>query len=183
MIAITCPGCGKEYELDPEKIPAGKVPRCGKCKTIMQLPEVAAPSHTFNKKYPFVKAMLRRWKKILLALVIFFFLYLILFAERVKEIEKLKLRSKPSWHDGRYYCKDAVKQRLKAPSTADFSGDSGYRVTLPNDGPQIYRFEINGMVEAKNPLGVPLRSRYSCRVFTSASGNAWRVYSLEIHKP
>jgi len=41
MIEFHCPKCGKQYELREEQ--AGKKARCGKCKTVMQVPTPVVP--------------------------------------------------------------------------------------------------------------------------------------------
>lgn len=54
-------------------------------------------------------------------------------------------------------CQAAVRDRLKAPSTADFGPETSRDV---QGSPGSYR--LTGTVEAQNALGVPLRTAYSC---------------------
>lgn len=61
-------------------------------------------------------------------------------------------------------CQEFVKDRLRAPSTAEFSNMSA---TAEDDG--IWR--VTGRVEAQNPLGVPLRSAFTCVV--EHNGGDW----------
>lgn len=54
-------------------------------------------------------------------------------------------------------CQSAVRDRLKAPSTADFGPETSRDV---QGGPGAYR--LTGTVEAQNALGVPIRTAYAC---------------------
>lgn len=54
-------------------------------------------------------------------------------------------------------CHMAVRDRLKAPSTAEFAPVGSADV---QGGPGSYR--LTGTVEAQNALGVPLRTAYTC---------------------
>lgn len=68
--------------------------------------------------------------------------------------------ARPSNGDGigaRNLCRTIVKQQLVAPSTAQFSGESGFTA---NKGP----WQIAGSVDSENGFGAMLRSTYSCRV-------------------
>lgn len=67
----------------------------------------------------------------------------------------------PVFDDIRYACYGLVKEGLKAPSSAEFapappSGVSGF---LTDDG---CRYIFDSWVEALNPFGVKLRTRYRC---------------------
>jgi len=68
-------------------------------------------------------------------------------------------------------CKDAVKEQLKAPSTADFQGstDVDYRTT---GGENI---TILGWVDAQNSFGAKLRSNFTCSMDVSKDGAASNV--------
>lgn len=65
-------------------------------------------------------------------------------------------------------CKHYVKDRLKSPGTADFSGlsmdGSGSRVT------------VSGDVDSQNSFGGVVRNSFTCTV--SGSGDAWSLISL-----
>ncbi|GHG35862.1 hypothetical protein GCM10017784_32420 [Deinococcus indicus] len=54
-------------------------------------------------------------------------------------------------------CERAVKDRLKAPATAQFAKDTDAAWTG-----SAWRY--TGTVDAQNSLGVPLRSRFACEV-------------------
>lgn len=53
-------------------------------------------------------------------------------------------------------CEDAMRAKLKAPSTAEFSGAQ----TALADGV----WTVDGHVDAQNSFGAQLRSRYTCSV-------------------
>jgi hypothetical protein len=65
-------------------------------------------------------------------------------------------------------CQGFVKERLKAPATADFSGEA---VTV--DGKT---YSVTGDVDAENSFGAKLRMTYTC-VVTDA-GDEWRLVSI-----
>lgn len=56
-------------------------------------------------------------------------------------------------------CRSWVKDQLKAPATAQFSGETGYS---SDTGP----WEIVGNVDAQNGFGALIRNIYTCSVHT-----------------
>lgn len=60
-------------------------------------------------------------------------------------------------------CEGSVKQQLKAPSGADFSGEEA------TGGPDDY--EVTGYVDAENSFGAKLRSAWTCSA--THSGDNW----------
>lgn len=74
------------------------------------------------------------------------------------------------------YCKELVKSRLKAPSTADFPWSIEAEAA---PGEQI--FTVNSYVDAQNAFGAMLRSYYTCRLkYTGSGGSGWVVDDLTI---
>lgn len=67
-------------------------------------------------------------------------------------------------------CRDWVKQELKAPATAGFSGESK---DLDGD---VYT--VTGSVDAENSFGAKLRSSYVCKV--RDAGDEWRKVSVTV---
>jgi hypothetical protein len=65
-------------------------------------------------------------------------------------------------------CRDQVKKELRAPSTADFGGES---VVSPEGG----GYAVLGWVDAQNSFGVKLRSAYSCGATYMGNGQ-WEIY-------
>lgn len=65
-------------------------------------------------------------------------------------------------------CRDFVKARLKAPATADFSGE-----TVTGSGTS---YTVRGAVDSENSFGAKLRSTYVCVV--EDAGSEWRLTSL-----
>ena len=72
-------------------------------------------------------------------------------------------------------CEQFVSDRLKAPSTADFSGYSETTITGSGLGP----WKVSGYVDSQNSFGAKLRSRYSC-VFTY-EGETAHLQDISIH--
>ena len=78
-------------------------------------------------------------------------------------------------------CKDFVKERLKAPSSADFAFFDFRSQALPDN-----QYVITANVEAQNSFGVKLRNRYRCDVkWNGADENDirnWTLVSLHIEE-
>jgi len=65
--------------------------------------------------------------------------------------------------EARTYCEDAIRDRLKAPSTAEF--ESSYS----GSGPVVVR----GTVDAENSFGAMMRNTFQCTV--TFDGDAYRI--------
>lgn len=68
-------------------------------------------------------------------------------------------------------CKDFVKDRLKAPSTADFG--SIIDTDIAHTGPV---WTVSGPVDAENSFGAKLRLDYTCMI--RANGDTWTLESI-----
>lgn len=75
-------------------------------------------------------------------------------------------------------CKEFVRTRLKAPTTATWRDPTGNQVTYTglNDGPYIVR----ASVDAENSFGVPLRQNYECTVTRDPTTGGFRLVDLKI---
>jgi len=62
--------------------------------------------------------------------------------------------------DARIFAEDAIRDVLKAPSTAEFSGLTETEVI--NEGNDV--FTVRGWVDAENSFGAKLRSNYEVRL-------------------
>lgn len=71
--------------------------------------------------------------------------------------------------DAKRVCEEAVKDRLKAPSTAEFSGASASQV-----GDE---WTVKGDVDSENGFGAMIRDTYTCKV--EDAGDKWRVISVD----
>jgi len=69
--------------------------------------------------------------------------------------------------EARLACQDFVRDMLKAPATADFSGPLNTVVMRDGDDEYI----VNGTVDAENSFGAKLRSTYHCEL--AYRNNAW----------
>lgn len=71
----------------------------------------------------------------------------------------------PTAFEARSICEDWVRDKLKAPATADFTdGDE-------TGGPTAYT--ITGTVDAENSFGAMLRTTWSCDIEYRASDEQW----------
>ena len=78
-------------------------------------------------------------------------------------------------------CKDFVKTRLKAPSSAEFAFMDYQAERLPD-----HQYIIRASVEAQNAFGVKLKNNYACNVQWNGKNDAdignCRLVSLEIYQ-
>lgn len=68
-------------------------------------------------------------------------------------------------------CKDFVRQRLKAPSTAEFPWRTEASISQDADG-----WDVRGYVDADNPMGARMRVDFVCEV--RKDGDTWRLVDL-----
>jgi len=68
-------------------------------------------------------------------------------------------------------CREAVRPKLKAPSTAQFPG--GEKVESSGT-----TYRVFGQVDAQNSFGAMLRTDYRC--VATLDGAEWDVYSVEV---
>lgn len=67
-------------------------------------------------------------------------------------------------------CEELVKDRLKAPSTAEFSNEAADG----GDGSYV----VDGDVDSENSFGAMLRSHFTCTVHSA--GDQWELDSMQI---
>jgi hypothetical protein len=85
---------------------------------------------------------------------------------------KFASKPKPDGSGATAVCRTFVKRQLKAPSTAEFSGE-----TVRTDGPG---WLVSGFVDAQNSFGAALRRHYSCSVIPAdTTGDNWTLVSLD----
>lgn len=76
-------------------------------------------------------------------------------------------------------CKEFVKERLKAPSSADFPF-LDYQASILTDN----HYFITSYVEAQNAFGVKLKNNYTCSVKWDVADSSairnWELISLQI---
>jgi hypothetical protein len=73
----------------------------------------------------------------------------------------------------RMMCKEFIKKRLKAPSSADFSSLSETNTETITQN----RYRVKGHVDAENSFGAKLRNHYDCTVEYKGSNN-WSLVEL-----
>jgi hypothetical protein len=72
-------------------------------------------------------------------------------------------------------CEPFVENRLKSPSTADFSSIVDSTVTDYGGG----RYKVVAYVYASNSFGVKTRNNYTCII--RSVGDKWQLESLKMH--
>jgi hypothetical protein len=72
--------------------------------------------------------------------------------------------------EAEYYCEEFVRDRLRAPSTAEFSNVTGI------GGGNA--FTVRGQVDAENAFGAALRRSFTCQVRYDPSDQSWTLVSL-----
>ena len=81
------------------------------------------------------------------------------------------------------HCKHYVEQRLKAPSSADFSSLSNSNVTqlkqTRRGGKNEIKYLVTGYVDAQNSFGAKIRNNYSCTV-TGKTGGEWGLNDISM---
>lgn len=73
-------------------------------------------------------------------------------------------------------CEDFVADRLKAPSTAEFTEAL---VSTPLDSLDSSVFIVDGQVDGQNSFGAMIRNRYTCTVQLSPDRSTWTLVSLD----
>jgi hypothetical protein len=76
-----------------------------------------------------------------------------------------------------FMCEEFVKDRLKAPRTAQFPRWFEYQFNRLID-PE-YGYNIEGFVDSENSFGALVRSRFTCKV-RQATEERWELLSLNI---
>lgn len=72
-------------------------------------------------------------------------------------------------------CEDFVKDRLKAPATAEF-GNLGDEGVTWNAGRGLY--VVRDTVDAENSFGAKIRSDFVCKIKTTDQGDSWTLVGL-----
>lgn len=74
--------------------------------------------------------------------------------------------------DAKVWCEQYVKDQLKAPSSADFSGEATTK------GADKDTYTVAGAVDSQNSFGAKLRNTFSCTVRKRPDGDTWDLVSL-----
>ena len=74
-------------------------------------------------------------------------------------------------------CRDFVRDRLKAPSTAKFARISMDYITDLGGG----SYRVRAYVDSQNSFGAQLRTDYTCEV-KHQSGETWELIDLTLHE-
>ena len=81
-------------------------------------------------------------------------------------------------------CKEAVKQRLRSPSSADFPWSADRIIKNPNDPDS---FVVRGHVDAQNGFGAMIRADWLCQTAYDGSGEDvdpanWSVFDVAMQE-
>ncbi|MCB5168013.1 hypothetical protein LG634_24695 [Streptomyces bambusae] len=75
-------------------------------------------------------------------------------------------------------CEKFVKQRLKSPGSANFSGASDTSVTaISSSAP--WKYQVMGHVDSDNSFGASIRNTYDCTASTP-DGETWTLDNLSL---
>ncbi len=73
-------------------------------------------------------------------------------------------------------CRDAVTERLKAPSTAEFSD-----VQVTEEAGNLLTFyTVKGKVDAQNSFGAQVRNGFSCKFQIEKSDDSWLMTDVSV---
>lgn len=89
--------------------------------------------------------------------------------------------NKPLSESAAVMCESFVKQRLKAPKTADFPGvtDPDYAKTKVLSNTKPWKYQVTGVVDSDNALGAQVRLDYVCTVSTKDNDN-WHLDDMNL---
>jgi hypothetical protein len=81
------------------------------------------------------------------------------------------------------HCKHYVEQRLKSPSSADFSSLTNSNVTqlkkTRRGGKDEIKYLVTGYVDANNNFNAKIRNNYACTV-TGKTGGEWVLNNISM---
>lgn len=75
--------------------------------------------------------------------------------------------------DAQTMCEEFVKDRLKSPGTAEFSGE-----TAEPDPADERTYTVTGAVDSQNTFGGVVRNNFTCTVRLRDDGDTWDLKSL-----
>ncbi|MGW7099663.1 hypothetical protein [Streptomyces sp. NPDC054838] len=77
-------------------------------------------------------------------------------------------------------CEKFVKQRLKSPGSAEFSGAAETTVTTIS-GTAPWKYKVAGHVDSQNSFGAKVGNTYDCTASTP-DGETWTLDELDMSK-
>ncbi|MFJ4902916.1 hypothetical protein [Streptomyces sp. NPDC088727] len=81
--------------------------------------------------------------------------------------------AEPTGQGAAVMCEKFVKERLKSPGTADFSGVSDTQIKTIS-GSKPWRYLVTGYVDSQNGFGATVRNTYTCDVSTK-DNDTWSL--------
>ena len=85
----------------------------------------------------------------------------------------------PTSFEAERMCETWVRERLKAPATAEFSGTRAQTTNVGENGADAW--SVTGDVDAENTFGAKLRSAWSCDI--RIDGDTWRGSATLLEAP
>ena len=70
-------------------------------------------------------------------------------------------------------CEEMTKDRLKAPSTADFSAEQAVL--------RAGRWKVSGVVDSENSFGAKIRGTFRCTGLRTTDGENWHADNVAVH--
>ncbi|THA72588.1 hypothetical protein E6R60_26225 [Streptomyces sp. A0642] len=86
---------------------------------------------------------------------------------------------KPLDQSAAIMCEKFVKERLKSPGSADFSGVTETKIT-PTTEKAPWTYLVNGYVDSQNSFGASVRNDYRCLIKTSDDKTWTLVQDLKL---
>jgi hypothetical protein len=79
-------------------------------------------------------------------------------------------------------CESAVKDQLKSPGSAKFSGvgNGEHAGEEPNSNTSYTLFELQGNVDSENEFGASLRSTWTCQVGYNPKTKSWGTAAASV---
>jgi len=109
-----------------------------------------------------------------LIVAVFILVMVIAIRNKPTPAQQAATNEKNAGYTAAFVCQNAVRERLKAPATADFEAPRNAQINRYDSG----NYEIVSHVDAQNSFGAKLRSAYTCVVAPDGAG--FRVLELKI---
>lgn len=86
----------------------------------------------------------------------------------------------PSEQGAAVMCEEFVKEKLKSPGTAKFSGVTETKIKTLHDK-KPWKYKVDAWVDSQNDFGGVVRNPYLCTVSTS-DNDEWKLVDLKFTK-
>ncbi len=98
--------------------------------------------------------------------VLFIVVMVIMIAHRPSPEQQAANDERVRQYNAAFACQDAVRERLKAPASAEFQAPREAQISAYEDG----SYKIESYVDAQNSFGAKLRNAFTCQVAPRRNG-------------